>query len=126
MNPLEALDESAITHRLSADAGDNAPGEAKAKATKGGNNVEELTPLFSDNQLNKEQKTNKVTLIEKESGLNKAVEMKADFTESKNILTKIRRHRSWSRSRSRRCEPLKKCIPLKTTHAKEEKVAVQK
>ena len=126
LNPLEALDESAITHRLSADAGDNAPGEAKAKATKGGDNVEELTPLFSDNQLDKEQKTNKVTLIQKESGLNKAVEMKADFTDSKNILTKIRRHRSWSRGRSRRCEPLKKCIPLKITHAKEEKVAVQK
>jgi hypothetical protein len=131
LNPLEALDESAITHRsgsglvgvgrsLSADAEDNAPGEAMAKATKRGDNVEELTSLFSDNQLGKEHKTNKVTSIQEESDVNEAVETEADFMDSKNILTKLRR------GRSRSCERLKKFIPVKTSQAKEEKVVVQK
>ena len=131
LNPLEALDESAITHHsgsglisvgrsLSADAEDNTPGGAKAKATKGGDNVEEITSLFSDNQLGKEQKTNKVTSIQEESDVNEAVETEADFTDSKNILTKLRR------GRSRSCERLMKFIPVKISQAKEEKVTVQR
>jgi hypothetical protein len=109
-----------VNRSLSAHVEDNAPGGAKAKATKGGDNVKEITSLFSDNQLGKEQKTNKVTSIQEESDVNEAIETEADFTDSENILTKK------LRGRSRSFERLMKFIPVKISQAKEEKVTVQR
>ncbi len=132
LNPLEALNESAISHRsgsgligvdhckkILSDANNNAPGDA-AKAKKGVDNVEESTSLFSDYQLSTDRNINKVTSIQKETGVNETVETEAVFTESKKKLTKLRLGRSRSRER------LMKYVPVKTSQAKKEKVTIQK
>jgi hypothetical protein len=121
--PLEAFNVSAISHgsgsgligvdhsqEFPSDADDNAPGDAKANATKGGDSVEELTSFFYDNQPGVHQKINKVSF--------ETVETEADFTDTTKILKKPRLGRSRSRER------LMKYIPVKTSQAA--KVAVQK
>lgn len=129
-NSLEALNESAISHRsgsglicvnhskdLLSDANNNAPGDAD-KAKKGVDNVKESTSLFSDYQLSTDQNINEVASIQKETAVNETVETEAIFRESKKILTKQRL------ARSRRHERLMKSV--RTSQAKKEKVTIQK
>jgi hypothetical protein len=122
LNPLDALNKSAITHRsgtrligvdyvreLSADAQDNAPGEALAEAKKEGANSEKLTSLFSANLIGNDQQI-KVTLIQEENVENESIEAEADFMESKKVQMQSRVGRSQSRD---------------SCQAKEEKLTVQ-
>ncbi|KAL3811019.1 hypothetical protein ACHAXA_010280 [Cyclostephanos tholiformis] len=137
LNPLEALNESAITHRsvtgligvddlesFSADAEDKAPVKVETIAIEGGDNIEELTSLFSDNLLGENQKTNDA-LKQNESATNRAVENAVILKDPKTIMTKLRLGRSQTRIRSR-SRDLMKFIPFKSCPAKEEYASIEK
>jgi hypothetical protein len=92
--------------------------EAKAKAEEGGDNVKELTSLFSENLFYDEHI--KVTLTQDTSVLNESVEAEADLEDLKIIEPKLRLGQPQSHHR------LTKYLPLKSDQAEEEKVTVQK
>ena len=125
LNPLEALNESAITHHsvtksigvdslesFSADVKEPTPVKVETRATERGDTVEELTSLFSDGLLVEDWQID-ATPKQDESAANKAVEKPVISKQSKNILNKLRLGRSHTRMRSRSFIPLKSWQAMK-------------
>jgi hypothetical protein len=139
LNPLDALDESAITHHsvtkligvdqlesFSADAEDTTPGPVKAetRAIEGGDNVEELISLFSDSLLVEDQQIKAASKQDKSTAF-KAVENGVIYKHSKNFLTKLRLGRSRTKMRSRSRDNVR-FIPFKSCPAMNENVTIEK
>ncbi|KAL3801871.1 hypothetical protein ACHAW5_003784 [Stephanodiscus triporus] len=116
----DSLSDSFIDHdqELSEDKQHIALVKAKAKTEEGGDNVKELTSLFSENLFFDEHI--KVTLTQDTCVLNESVEAEADLEDLKIFEPKLRLGQPQSHHR------LTKYLPLKSGQAEEEKVTIQK